>query len=1844
MNRKKLLSLVLSLLLVLSVLPAYADGAAPDATITLTVSVRGVLASDNDGGVMLCRPVTVKDADSNGTLSVDEALVAAHKAYNQESGYVFSDLGGYSAITKIWNVDTMNTLLAKNHVGLTGSMTAETVQDGDALSVSVNKDDLYYADWYTYFTESEKAVAPNEEFSLTLVGHFGMAYMPEDLIDTPIANVSVGTWESGSFVPLSEKVTDNAGKVTLSFPTSGTYYVTASGTVPDEVTINWSTYETGVVDCPIIAPGCIVTVTDASSTEEATEAPTDEPQMSDADALDIIYKEFSSSNTNQYKTLTKTPLEFPLEFEGETYTNVIAYMQAWAKKETGRDLSVAFDYVNGGTSYTDWTSGEKETVTLNAFDQNTDIISGYFKDNAPASQRLSNTVLTVGEESSAKIPSIYVKSASLERTPQEIVDFTVSNLPFVRIQGKNADAEHITSALGETAATGVGALPTADTLYTKTSATIAWTLQNVSGDTNALKLASNKITVTRPNVGEADAKFTLTATVTSADKSATATKSYDLTVPTFPAVIVPIQVTEGATLSITDNYYKTPVDASLITKRDDAPEGFDLYDCALHTSATGTAQTFAVTVEKDGYITQSGNISVTEEAPSAPYVYDLVASSEDDTKLGSLSITAPTVTGFEFNPDVTDYTVEVSGATQIRFDGAPLVNGATVQITSYYSSLANANKGTLTTTGKALTTACYLPDAVSQSVIQITVTAPKGSTQAVTKRTYTVTVNKTKESGPLTALAVTASSSGKGTKNYVDAEIAPAEETLTPVFIAGGNEGTYTYIVNYFRDNVKVKPTAAGATITVNGEAVVSGKDSALIPLNVGDNTISVSVTKGEETADYTLIVHRKEELRITDVTLEEGTLGTTLATDGSAWIGSCNFAGGADTLHVTYHTNVTEGVTISLTYNGQTYTGVPGEPIELPVGSSASIMPKTHVIRTTDTGVEAQAYVISFRRTASGAPSGVASYLPAPGQFVNLSGYQNPVQTLSGASLITLGAFGGNVVYEYTDLIKNDPKNPYGIDFIVMGNCFTNSDGTTASGAAEPASVMVSKDGETWYELAGSEYYASTTRHNVTVTYQNGDTTFTSAADTPWSDSAGKTGTMPKNEYHTQPYYPDPAYYGTYQTGVGKNNTYTAESVAFTGTMVQSGFYPFGYADSHTEVSSRGNKAVNPYLKNHQNTYNGDGFDLAWAVDENGAPVELDEVKYIKVYNSVLSYGGATGEKSPEIKSLMRAMAKDAPVGKTDGLTALSVNGEEVPLTDGVYSYAVHAEGATTLSILPIASEDANIYVSNVRISSGKVADIPAAKAVRIIVQEGEKEPVVYFLQITGVVTPDQNADLSSLTLTPGDVTVTPDENGALSFTVPNNTASVRLTASAANPEASVTLSGSSLTAPLTLTGGVQSESIKLAVGENAFTLTVTSVDGSEQNSYPVTISRKSGSGGSDTENTIKVKFSLTGDTHHYDADAKEYTGKHTNPSWIKSQTVEIPKDSTVKYLTELMLTNADIPYTSNGVYISEVNSLAEFDNGPNSGWMYRHNGYIANEGYAARKLEAGDTVTWFYTDDYTKEKDYEDFGGSGGGGMTTTTFTVTFETNGGSAVKNASVSSGKTLSRPDDPTKEGYRFDGWYTDKNLTKAYDFSAKVTSDMTLYAKWMAEDAPQKTGFADVPSGAWYENAVRYVCETGLFQGVSDTLFAPDAPMTRAMLVTVLYRMENPEAKAQHAPFTDVSEDTWYTEAVDWATENGIVLGMSDTEFAPDASITREQMATILYRYTAWKGEDTLKRADLSGMQDANTVSGWAFDAVSWAVAEGLIQGVGEHTIAPQKTATRAEVATILMRYTENIQK
>lgn len=178
-------------------------------------------------------------------------------------------------------------------------------------------------------------------------------------------------------------------------------------------------------------------------------------------------------------------------------------------------------------------------------------------------------------------------------------------------------------------------------------------------------------------------------------------------------------------------------------------------------------------------------------------------------------------------------------------------------------------------------------------------------------------------------------------------------------------------------------------------------------------------------------------------------------------------------------------------------------------------------------------------------------------------------------------------------------------------------------------------------------------------------------------------------------------------------------------------------------------------------------------------------------------------------------------------------------------------------------------------------------------------------------------------------------------------------------------------------------------------------------------------------------------------------------------------------------------------------------------------------------------------------------------------------------------------------------------------------------------------------YSDVPADAWYAEAVRYAHESGIMNGTGDGVFSPNATTTRATVVTLLHRAEKtPEATG--VAFTDVPADAWYAKAVAWASANKIVNGTGGGLFSPDAVITREQFAAILYRYAGFKSVDVSKVADLSNFPDADSVSGFAKTAVAWAVEVGLISGTNLGTLDPLGSATRAQAATILMRYEKNV--
>ena len=653
-----------------------------------------------------------------------------------------------------------------------------------------------------------------------------------------------------------------------------------------------------------------------------------------------------------------------------------------------------------------------------------------------------------------------------------------------------------------------------------------------------------------------------------------------------------------------------------------------------------------------------------------------------------------------------------------------------------------------------------------------------------------------------------------------------------------------------------------------------------------------------------------------------------------------------------------------------------------------------------------------------------VYEYLPIGSQYTN-KGFGNAPLVYDGtqkliappnnwANCQTCGNFGGYMTYKLTNPLKNDPANPYGVDFIVYGN----SQG--GYGYAEPASIWVAQDKDNdgqpdkWYELAGSAHYDAETTWNYQVTYikeNNGSTAY--------ETSKGESGVFPKYEY------PDIDKYGSQGVAVDP------VKMTLTGTLLDEKTREplFGYGDVHANDEGDIKTPMNPYRPgSDQDSFSvvhnrGDAMDISWAVDENGLPVELDEISFIKAVNASFVLHSAFGERSAEIYVIvpLYGNASKEAVGQSAELSGITLEDAKtgaqtasLPFKSGKYVYTFEAAALADQTLKLNAPEGANVIVNNAHYDEDagyllknaiRIAD--DTTMLRIVAQEGEKEPTLYYLTI---------------------------------------------------------------------------------------------------------------------HDSSNAKWTL-----HFDA---------------------------------------------NGGLIGEEETLTR--------------SYYSDQ--AGEKLPV--------------------------------------------------------------PTRKGYTFLGWYDGETRYEA--LTDALASGTTLTAKWQENndtpvppvvpskpsrpskpskpaepDTGRKLPFTDVISGSWYYDGVKYAYDNGLMNGTGAKAFSPNADTTRGMIVTILARVEGVDTSGGA---------TWYARGREWAMQNGISDGMN-----MESKITREQLAAMLYRYAKLKGYDVSASADISGYTDASSVSGWAKEAMQWAVGSGLIQG-SNNALTPQANASRAQIATILMRFAQSIAK
>lgn len=306
-----------------------------------------------------------------------------------------------------------------------------------------------------------------------------------------------------------------------------------------------------------------------------------------------------------------------------------------------------------------------------------------------------------------------------------------------------------------------------------------------------------------------------------------------------------------------------------------------------------------------------------------------------------------------------------------------------------------------------------------------------------------------------------------------------------------------------------------------------------------------------------------------------------------------------------------------------------------------------------------------------------------------------------------------------------------------------------------------------------------------------------------------------------------------------------------------------------------------------------------------------------------------------------------------------------------------------------------------------------------------------------------------------------------------------------------------------------------------------------------------------------------------------------------------------------------------------------------------YKFSGWTTDDGVQFADSKSAETTFTMPSKAVTVTANWTKSSGGNGGGGGNVHYTVSFETNGGNDIASKTVTKNSVIKEPESPIKAGFDFEGWYTDKGLKTKYDFTEKVTKNFTLYAKWTEKDNGEwKNPFTDVKENDWFYDSVKYAYENDLMKGISNTEFAPDSEVTRAMFVTVIYRMEN-EPQTGKCAFTDVESGSYYESAVAWANENGIVSGISEDCFAPNEPITREQMAAIIYRYAEFKGYDITTSSNTS-YTDNDNISYYAKDAVIWAAEKSVMTGNTDGSFAPKANTTRAQVASVFMRMVENL--
>jgi hypothetical protein len=748
------------------------------------------------------------------------------------------------------------------------------------------------------------------------------------------------------------------------------------------------------------------------------------------------------------------------------------------------------------------------------------------------------------------------------------------------------------------------------------------------------------------------------------------------------------------------------------------------------------------------------------------------------------------------------------------------------------------------------------------------------------------------------------------------------------------------------------------ATLLDGGDVPINGYTVTPETLTLGTSDVTVTFGEGEHIFTTTQAVAVLPSTSIGNVTITNGQLMGDLL-----YLGYGQYQKKIRQYDaVVWHGQSEANVTFNVGEGSEVYIGATQKSVEDGVCmlSLPASLDGTLTTVTLKSGTAEIDYSFTFyTQQYSGMPSRVTEYLCMASQYTNgssLGAYGlNAVSTLRGVKTTSatgwidtgptsLGNFGGYIAYEYDAPIIDDPQNPYGVDFIVYGN---SHDGT--AGFAEPGNVLVSEDGQTWYTLAGSLHYNDGALWNYSIAYEK-----TVNGRAAWSDSIGGSGA------------------GTYAYPIAENyplfpwSEATKQQITLTGTLLTQNaetneygnimppYTDFGYAD--VGVTGSSNIAANPYAGLASPGYTGrmDAFDLKWAVDSNGQPVDLSsaEIRYVKVQTASNITSGAIGEKSTEIHMIRTAAPADASVGRTAAPTAITVDNKPVagPADNGVTN-GVPVSGAFMVNVETSAG---NVYVNSIRGGSATFTSMPNHRMLRVIVQDGQREPWIgYFNLVDGE--PDENDVYSEVTFDPaGGAMVGPltrtympemrDDDKV--FPIPAYQSREFL---GWYDENNVRREGYDQSMPAALTLTARWKYI-LSEGEKPQISVTFRLIGAKRSSGAVDLTGNNAAGykGADYVTWISTKrYTMNAGDTNYDLFVKAL-----DDAGLRSA------GSEKNYVSAIWAP------ASLGDY-----KLGETTNGQFSGWMYTVGGRHPGRGLREFDLHDGDVVIWHYVNDYRYE-----------------------------------------------------------------------------------------------------------------------------------------------------------------------------------------------------------------------------------------------------------------------------------